>query len=215
MKNNAIIFGDSYSTFEGFIPEGYETYYSDSEGSKTDVRRVEQTWWHQIIKEADLNLVLNNSWSGSTIGYIGWGGRDFSKSSCFIYRFKQLIEKEFFTKNQIDTVFIFGGTNDSWSNAPLGKEKYSDWDESDLYTALPAISYFLNLVRQTLPQAKIYCLINTGLKDEITSCMKTASEKYGITYVTFNNIDKNDEFGHPTIKGMKTIKNGVLKALNK
>lgn len=215
MKNNAVIFGDSYSTFEGFIPDGYETYYSQSELSKTDVRQVDKTWWHQVIKDANLNLILNNSWSGSTIGYIGWGGRDYSQSASFICRFRKLIEEGFFKENRVDTVFVFGGTNDSWSNAPLGEEKYSDWKENDLYSALPAISYFLNLVKQTLPQAKIYCLINTGLKDEITSCMKTASEKYGITYVTFEDIDKNDEFGHPTIKGMETIKNKVLEVMGK
>jgi len=25
---NILIFGDSYSTYEGYIPEGYPTYYS-------------------------------------------------------------------------------------------------------------------------------------------------------------------------------------------
>lgn len=33
---NLIIIGDSYSTFEGYIPEGYAFYYSSKAG--TDVR---------------------------------------------------------------------------------------------------------------------------------------------------------------------------------
>ena len=212
MKNNIIILGDSYSTFEGFIPNGYAAYYSENESSNTDVTKVTQTWWHQLIEEANLNLVLNNSWSGSSIGYTGYDNKDCSKSSSFIYRLKQLIAEGFFIENKIDKVFVFGGTNDSWSNAPLGEAKYKDWEHNDLYSVLPAICYFLNLLKDTLPQAEFYCLINTGIKSEITDCMKEACEKYGITPITFNAIDKID--GHPTKKGMHDIKNTVLKVLN-
>ena len=212
MSNNVIIFGDSYSTFENFVPDGYAVYYSENESPETDVTKVEQTWWHQVVENAELNLILNNSWSGSTIGYTGYDNVDCSKSSSFIYRLKQLIENGFFLENKIDTVFVFGGTNDSWSNAPLGEIKYSDWEEKDLFSVLPAICYFLNLLKETLPQAKIYCLINTEIKPEIASCMETACKTYNITPVTFDKIDK--KCGHPTIQGMKDIKDRVLNALN-
>ena len=213
MKNNTLIFGDSYSTFKGYVPEGYAIYYSENERPETDVTQVSQTWWHQVVEKADLKLVLNNSWSGSTIGYTGYNNTDCSKSSSFIYRLRQLIENDFFAKNQIDTVFVFGGTNDSWSNAPLGEIKYSDWEEKDLFSVLPAVCYFLNLLKETLPQTKIYCLINTEIKPEIASCMKDACEKCHITPITFNSIDK--KCGHPTIQGMKNIKDSVLNVINK
>ena len=213
MSNNVIIFGDSYSTFENFVPDGYAVHYFEKECPGTDVIKVEQTWWHQVVEEAGFKLALNNSWSGSTIGYTGYNNADCSKSSSFIYRLKQLIENGFFVENEIDTVFVFGGTNDSWSNAPLGEIKYSDWEEKDLFSVLPAVCYFLNLLKETLPKAKIYCLINTEIKPEIASCMKNACEKYHITPVTFNSIDKKCD--HPTIQGMKDIKSSVLSALNK
>ena len=213
MKSNTIIFGDSYSTFKDYVPTGYSIYYSENERPETDVTMVQQTWWHQVVEEADLKLVLNNSWSGSTIGYTGYNNTDCSKSSSFIYRLKQLIESDVFEKNQIDTVFVFGGTNDSWSNAPLGEIKYSNWEEKDLFSVLPAVCYFLNLLKETLPQAKIYCLINTEIKPEIASCMKDACAKYNITPITFDTIDK--KCGHPTIQGMKDIKKSVLSVLNK
>ena len=212
MKNNIIILGDSYSTFEGFIPNGYLAYYSENKASETDVIKVTQTWWYQVIKEANLNLILNDSWSGSTIGYTGYNNTDCSNSSSFIYRLKQLITEGFFIENKIDKVFVFGGTNDSWSNAPLGEAKYKDWKNDDLYSVLPAICYFLNLLKDTLPQAEIYCIINTEIKSEITDCMKKACEKYDITPIVFDAIDKTH--GHPTIKGMHDIKNIVLKVLN-
>lgn len=47
---NVLIFGDSYSTFEGYIPNGFAIYYSKTEGGETDVRAVEDTWWYPLIK---------------------------------------------------------------------------------------------------------------------------------------------------------------------
>ena len=206
MSNNTLIFGDSYSTFEGYIPEGYAIYYHDGH-SNTDVTRVTETWWHQVAKEADLNLVLNNSWSGSTIGYTGYNNADNSKTSSFIYRLEQLVETGFFETNDINTVFVFGGTNDSCANAPLG-----EMDGTDFYCVLPAICHFFKRLRETLPNADIYCLINTHLKAEISNALKEVSARHGITAVAFNNIEK--ACGHPTIKGMVDIKKEVLNAMS-
>lgn len=210
--NNVIIFGDSYSTFDGYIPEGYAAYYSENENSETDVKKVYQTWWHQLITETASNLVQNNSWSGSTISFTGYNNSDCSKSSSFIYRLKKLTEERFFKENKIDTVFVFGGTNDSWTNAPLGKIKYENFNENDLYSILPAITYFFKTLKDTLPKADIYCLINTDLKPEISNGMIKACEKYGITKVVFKHIDK--QCGHPSIQGMIDIKNQIYKVIN-
>lgn len=208
---NAIIFGDSYSTFDGLIPEGYATYYSKSDENESGVTDASMTWWNMVAESSDLKIVLNNSWSGSTICYTGYNNSDCSKSSSFIYRLKKLIEDGFFTENKIQKVFVFGGTNDSWSNAPLGSEKYSDIENDELYSVLPAIGYFLKLLKETLPEADIYCLMNTEIKEEITSCMKTACEKYGVVPVSFEKIDKIN--GHPTVQGMIDIKNTVINAM--
>lgn len=50
---------------------------------------------------------------------------------------------------------MFGGTNDSWANAPLGKLKYSGWHEEDLFNVLPAISYFANILKKDFPNANL------------------------------------------------------------
>ena len=213
MAKNAMIFGDSSSTFRGYLQEGYAVYYSEDEHPELDVHHVSQTWWAQLAKEADLRLVLNDSWSGSTIGYTGWEKADCSQTSSFIRRLRLLIERGFFAENEIHKVFVFGGTNDSWSNAPLGEPQYEAWEEEDLYNVLPAIACFLHLLKETLPHAELYCLINTGLKAEITACMKEACARYGITPVTFDSIDKYNG-GHPTAQGMTDIKEAVIKALH-
>ena len=46
----AIIFGDSYSTYEGFVPEGYAIYYP-----RLDVNSVNETWWSLVAKENDID----------------------------------------------------------------------------------------------------------------------------------------------------------------
>jgi len=206
--NNAVIFGDSYSTFEGFIPDGYYVYYSDSDESGTDVRKVEETWWHQVMSELGANLVMNNSWSGSPIGYTGYDNADCSESSSFIYRFNCLVESGFFRENDIDTLFIFGGTNDNWCGAPLGDLKHSGWKKADLYSVLPAITFFLSRVKQELPDINIICILNTELKDEVVECFVDTCGRLGMHVVQLENIDKSN--GHPTVKGMREISRQVL-----
>ena len=97
MINRFVIFGDSYSTHKDYIPEGYPHYYCD-EGRAPDQpvtkMTMEQTWWGQMIGLTKAELVLNDSWSGSTIGYTGYAG-DCSTSSSFIYRYRKLSEKNF------------------------------------------------------------------------------------------------------------------------
>ena len=211
MPNNTLIFGDSYSTFDYYIPDGYASWYSPQGRPETNVTNVTQTWWYQVAAEEKLQLVLNNSWSGSTIGYTGYDNTDCSQTNFFLYRLDCLINDGFFAKNEIHTVFVFGGTNDSWANAPLGNMQYDGYQKEDLYCVLPAICCFFKTLKQTLPNAQIYCLINTELKAEITRCFEQVCEKYDITKIAFDYIDKKD--GHPTIKGMQDIKHQVLHAL--
>ncbi len=195
---NAIIFGDSYSTYKGYIPEEYPTYYPCG-----DVDDVSRTWWGRLSKQADICLAQNNSWSGSPLGFTGYNGTDCSKFGSFIARYRQLKTAGFFEKNQIDTVFVFGGTNDSWADAPLGETKFSDFEEKDLFCVLPAICYFANALKTDLPEAEIVFIINTGIKEEIQNCFEKAAKYYGLKYVRLQNIDK--ENNHPSDKGMEKI----------
>lgn len=208
---NVLIFGDSYSTFRGWIPEGFGYSYSEDRTDGNEVVRVEDTWWHRVITATDSKLIQNNSWSGSTIGYTGYNGQDLSESKSFIYRFKKLLSEGFFEENKIDTFFILGGTNDSWSHAPVGDLMYDGFEEKQLYSVLPAICYFFKMVKESLPDTKIYCLVNTYLDEKITAGMVTAAEHYGLEVIRFSHIDK--WHGHPTIEGMREMSEEILKYL--
>lgn len=203
---NIMIFGDSYSTFAGYIPDGYAVYYSTEESEQTDVRRVEETWWHLLCTEHSLNLIRNDSWSGSTLGNTGYNG-DCSKTSSFIYRLEKLETEGFFREHEIDTVFIFGCTNDSWANAPLGEIQLNNFKADDLFSVCPAIGYFVARLKEILPKANILFLINTDLKPEIAEAVIAASEYNGTDYLNFTSIDK--QCGHPTIQGMRDIKEQI------
>lgn len=203
---NIMIFGDSYSTFAGYIPEGYAVYYSSADRPETDVRKVEETWWHRVCTDLGLNLVLNNSWSGSTLCNTGYGG-DCSMTNSFLHRLDVLKEEGFFDTHEIDTVFIFGCTNDSWANAPLGEIGFGDYTKEDLACVCPAICCFIGRVKETLPNANVIFLINTELKPQIGEAVKAASEHHGTSFIEMKTIDKRS--GHPTIQGMKDIADQV------
>lgn len=216
MFGNILIVGDSYSTYEGMIPQGYAVYYSrngrgDPEFSVTKMN-PEDTWWMRLINATGARLIQNNSWSGSTVCYTGYNG-DCSHSSSFIYRYRQLKEQGFFKENRIDTVFVFGGTNDSWANAPLGELKYEDVMEDELFSVLPAFCHFMKTLKEDLPDTRIIFVANCDIKEEIVEGIKSAAEHFGVESVSLSKITK--EHGHPNVKGMGEICDQVLCALRK
>ena len=111
-------------------------------------------------------------------------------------------------ENKIDTLFLFGGTNDSWSNAPLGEKKDADWTKEDLYCVLPAFSYLINVLKTRLPEVKVYCILNTWLKPEIAEYYTAVCEANQVDAIKLHDIDKI--CGHPTTLGMASIKEQVL-----
>lgn len=205
---NVFILGDSYSTFKGYIPEGYAVYYSEN-STDFGVDRVENTWWMSLINETASTLVHNNSWSGSTIGYTGYSG-DCTNSS-FITRFEQLLEQGWFEENKIDTFFVFGGTNDSWSNAPLGEMMLEGWSREDLFSVLPAIGYIAHRLKTALTDTRVIFIINTDIKTEIQEGIKKACEHFVVEYIALKDISKIE--GHPTKEGMTQIKDQILSYL--
>ena len=194
------ILGDSYSTYEDFVtPAANELwYYAKNSEQKTDVKDVRQTWWHQLIKENGWRLAVNNSYSGATISYTGYDGNDYSPRS-FNTRMDNL--------GQPDIIFIFGATNDSWAGSPIGDFKYEDIKKADLYEFRPALAHMLRWMTDRYVNTEIYFILNTELKDEINTSVKTICEHYGVPVITLTEVDKIS--GHPSVKGMRQIADQV------
>lgn len=193
------ILGDSYSTFEGYLlPETNSTWYCVIPYHETDVTSVKQTWWHRFIKENGYKLCINNSFSGATICNTGYNKEDYSDRS-FITRMKNL--------GCPDVIFIYGATNDSWANVPLGEYKYEGWNKKDLYQFRPAVAYMLDYMTNRYLNVEIYMLLNSDLKEIIKESVRTVCLHYNVSCIELNDIDKKS--GHPSIKGMRQINDQI------
>lgn len=204
VRPTVAILGDSYSTFEGYIyPDTNESWYFVKNNPKhTDLNDVRDTWWWRVVKEGGYKLGVNNSYSGATICYTGYNDADYSLRS-FITRLPQL--------GTPDIILIFGGTNDSWAGAQMGEYKYGDWKRADLYFFRPAMAKMLDDAQKRYPNARLLFLLNSELRDEVNSSVRTICKHYGVSLLELKDVDKLA--GHPTVKGMESISRQVLKAL--
>ena len=200
-RKSVSILGDSYSTFADFIPKGNAAWYP-REG--TDVVSVRQTWWHKFIKEKGYLLCVNNSYSGATICNTGYNGNDYTDRS-FVTRMNYL--------GCPDVIFIFGATNDSWANSPLGEYQYEGWKKEDLYKFRPAMAYMLDHMTDYYPNTEIYFILNTELKEECNESVRTICQHYAINCIELHDIDK--KMGHPSMKGMEQINEQIKSFIEK
>ena len=201
-KPSVTIFGDSYSTFEGYLtPDTMDIWYFKEikDPKLTDVNNVRQTWWWQVIQQKGWKLEMNNSWSGSTICNTGYRSEDATYKS-FVTRLTNL--------GSPDVILIFGGTNDAWANAPVGDFKYQNFTKADLFTFRPAFAYMLDRIQERYPTADVYVISNCDLKAVIPSSMKTICEHYGVPMIQLHDIHKMS--GHPSVRGMRQIAGQVL-----
>ena len=213
MKNlgNVMIFGDSYSTLEGHIPQGYAVYYSlnREDTAHFNISAPEDTWWGTVLSATHSKLLVNDSWSGSTVCHTGYGG--FDEKQSFVGRLNKYIADGFFEKNQVDTVFIFGCTNDFWANSPRGEVGGNDHENQTLAFVYPAVEYMLSTLKKVAPKARVIGLINTDFSADFTEKLQTIYHNAGVDCITFDYIEKVN--GHPNKTGMEQIANKILKLL--
>ena len=196
-SQSVTIFGDSYSTFEGYIePAANEPWYfqNGNKPQRTDVTDVTQTWWHQLLSRRGWHLCMNNSYSGSTISYSGYDGADYSLRS-FNTRMTNL--------GSPDIIFVFAGTNDSWAGAPMGEYQYDDFAHANLFQFRPAMARMLEYMTKRYINTRIYFILNDGLREEVNSSVTTICQHYGVPCIRLHDIDKMS--GHPSVKGMQQI----------
>ncbi len=59
------IVGDSISTYEGFIPDGYELFYNREKQLINGLSDVYDTWWAKVNQFLHAYICVNNSYSGT------------------------------------------------------------------------------------------------------------------------------------------------------
>ena len=198
------ILGDSYSTFQGHIPEGNRCYYPRADADD-GVKSVEKTWWHRLMTRNDMKLLINDSFSGATVC------ADIPEGLAPISPYTERVKRTFSGDIKPEYIFLFGGTNDSWQDRTVGQVQYSDWTDEDLKQILPAFCYVMDYLIQHNPQATIVVPINTGIKPVIIEGIVEAAEHYGAVAICLADIDKKK--GHPSALGMEQIADQIQAAL--
>ena len=202
------ILGDSYSTFEGQVPAGNYLYYPN-EGIP-DVRSPEDTWWHQLISRRRMKLLINDSSSGTTVSTSV--RPEHRVGDAFVKRMVKSLSAAGVDGRKPDCILLFGGTNDDWLDVPMGELMYAGWQEQDLRCFLPAYCYMLSETVINNPQAAVFAIINTDMKEETTAGIRAACAHYGVPAVELRGISKKN--GHPDRLGMRQIAEQVGQALD-
>lgn len=199
------ILGDSYATFRGHVTEGRPCYYPNPE-KVTDVLQVEDTWWHQLMRQNDMEMLINDSYSGATVCTTVRDKQPLSSA------FTERVKYSFSGEVQPDYIFVLGGTNDSWLERPIGQVMFCDRSEEDLKQMLPAYCEVLEYMIAHNPQATVVAVLNTDLHPDIHAGILRAAEHYGVIPVALREIDKQN--GHPSALGMRQIAEQIRQTLD-
>lgn len=200
MKQTIAILGDSYSTYLGWVPEGYAAWYDDNGNEcQNDMTSVEQTWWRQLVTKEGYEIVTNCSYSGSPVCNTWYDGADATELS-FIKRMYCELGPD---TPSPDILLVFGGTNDFWAGVPIGEVKYENWTTEELKCFAPAFCKMMDYLTKTHGSSKIYNIINDEITGPIRDLMIEVCGRYQVPSILLENIEK--ENGHPNQAGMKAI----------
>lgn len=183
------IIGDSISTFKGYIPSGYATFYPMG-----DLTSVENTWWNKLINETGLTLLKNCAWSGSKCS-----GNATSTTSaaagCSTKRVNDLADGD----TKPDIIICYIGINDFGTNTdtpvPVG-----DWNSTkeipsetnSVSTFSEAYAIMVDKVMRTYPEARVFCctLLHNGatIRDTDSPGVYPTKNANGTTLEDYNKV---------------------------
>ena len=192
------ILADSISTFEGYNNDinsnttigNNRVYYGgiDHSGS-TYITDVNKTWWKMLVNETNMELVVNNSWSGSLvfdkrIEACGYASRCFNLHNDH-------------NNNQPEIIFVYLGTNDAHQDINVGtyiKEEIDEFlkNEKMPSTFIEAYALMLHNIKRKYQQSED--ILNSLLGYTLLS--KYLNDDFGYTN---KNLTYN-EFGKPYLK---------------
>ena len=145
------IYGDSISTFAGYIPSGNETYYT---GNNCGVTSVNDTWWKKTIDALGMELLVNNSWSGRAVS----SARDSVEghTTDAAYKEANVLQLSDGTSNP-DIIIVKLGINDFNVDCDLGTYDGTTSLPSDPSKFTNAYAMMLDLIMTNFPLATVYC----------------------------------------------------------
>lgn len=193
------VLGDSFSTYEGYVDPATNDvweYYQD-----IGLTEVKQMWWYQMSQTMGWELEKNNSFSGSLVCNMDYGNY-YGKHS-FLRRMDDL--------GNPDVIFVFGGTNDIWDEAPMSEYVFRDWTENDLCSFRPALACLFDGLQRYYPEAELYYLADDALGEAFMESVHVISSHFGVSCIDLHGVKK--DWQHPNVEGMTNIADQVVDAL--
>lgn len=221
------ILGDSISTYAGFIPPGNKSFFPNG-----DVTHFSYTWWFKLLGLADMQLLVNQSWSGSRVSNVG----ESKDGTCMS---NELRWGSLGTNDESpDVILFFGGINDVSKSPYTELGDYPTWgnkESMDRSTFRGAYAFTVQSILEKYPSSKLICMVpmqtrsraiytNAGsgwsLADARDSIM-TICNQYGVDVIdmtkcgiSFFGINMYTTDGtHPNKAGMELMANYVYDKL--
>ncbi|MBD5504968.1 MAG: SGNH/GDSL hydrolase family protein [Lachnospiraceae bacterium] len=227
------ILGDSISTYDGWIPEGFGVFYP-FDGELTN---VSQTWWKSLIDDTGMELCANNSSSGSTCSGDSLSIDD-PMFGCSDGRLSLLVGSQ---GRLPDVIVIYMGTNDLLNGVPIGGNDGTKLvEEGNVENFSDAYCLMLDKLASQYPTAQIFCCTLAPVGDwgtdqpfvifenhlgltaeEYSDQIKVIADSKGAAVIdlyhcgiTIDNLAEMTTDGvHLTLVGMERVKEKVLVAL--
>ena len=199
------ILGDSMSTYQTIVPDGYSCFYPYP---TADVNNYNDTWWMQVANRFGMKLLMNNSYSGTCVS-TGTGNFSTTLDS----RLANLMKNG----EKPDVIIIFMGANDCGSQyVQLSTFKSS---YKVMLEKIQALCPEAEIICLTLPKAKMYTDANRA--DYSKVIMDTAAE-YNCKVINLENSWDPNNFDnllcdsiHPKKAGMDKIFETIYYSLRK
>lgn len=222
------ILGDSVSTLEGYSEPEFAAFYDTAHKLAADVLTPLDTWWGQVIDRLGGELLVNNSFSGSTV--CRHSSHEIPSYACSDERTSALGRSGVMP----DVIMVYMGTNDWGCGTKIRSEKGCKGAENPLVSFSTAYGSMLEKLRKNYPHAEIWCMSLavsrcSAMEDfnfpycyggrhisEYCDAIQTCAEKHGALffdlYHCMEAYDTLDGF-HPNASGMKWIAEAVLSEL--
>ncbi|MCI6014249.1 MAG: InlB B-repeat-containing protein [Coprobacillus sp.] len=194
------ILGDSMSTYKGIIPEGFACFYPYA---TCDVNNPNQTWWMQIINKLGMQLLMNNSYSGSCVSD-GTGNKPAVTKDRLSYLIPANDKEE-----KPDIIIIFMGANDCGSRYVSLSTFTRDYEimMKNIKELCPDSEIFL----MTLPDANFF---SSQDRIDYNKVIENNATKFSCHLLSLDNVYTRQTSSqylcdsiHPNFKGMTSIAN--------
>lgn len=177
---NFSILGDSISTFEGIIPNGYKSFYSKEKSDKNGISNCKECWWGRVVSFFGGNILANSSYSGSKVT---------SKNGSFPC-INSDMRIDALSSNGVmpDVVIVYAGFNDWAKGMPLKAV-----NDGRVLTEFFDFSYLNMIIKITkkYPNAEIWCCTVCKTMMSSNPNFEFPIQRHGIQIDDFNDVVRN------------------------